>query len=239
MKILETSRTKLRNGRPRQKRRRFVISILRLLPLKTEETTCEGNTEWHPDRQLTPPDTLQCPRLPSPASQFVSVSFAALTSHWRVEETTTNSPAMAGLLVSQSNQNAESQILSPHEDQRPGKIRISLAREKPIKGRGEQTKGGEDPEEEKIKRKHREKIKRKESRREERTGSWKSRNIKKKKRRRGAERESKECFIQHLHLAAKGRCKKQGSHFQFSPSLHFNYSPLVASVREQFTHACK
>jgi hypothetical protein len=58
---------------------------------------------------------------------------------------------MAGLLVSQSNQNAESQIISPHEDQRPGKIRISLAREKPIKGRGEQTKGGEDPEEEKKK----------------------------------------------------------------------------------------
>jgi len=203
MKNLETSRTKLRNGRPNHKRRCFVISILRLLPLKTEETTCEGNTEWHPDRQLTPPDTLQCPRLPPPASQFVSVSFAAITSHWGVEETTTNSPAMAGLLVSQSNQNTESQILSPHEDQRPGKIRISLAREKPIKGRGEQTRGG-DPEEEKKKKtqrgENREKIKRKESRREERTGSWESRNIKKKKRRRGAERESKECFIQHLHL---------------------------------------
>jgi hypothetical protein len=81
---------------------------------------------------------------------------------------------MAGLLVSQSNQNTESQILSPHEDQRPGKIRISLAREKPIKGRGEQTRGG-DPEEEKKKKtqrgENREKIKRKESRREERTGS--------------------------------------------------------------------
>jgi len=97
----------------------------------------------------------------------------------------------------------KSQILSPHEDQRPGKIRIGLAREKPIKGRGEQTRGG-DPEEEKKKitqrGENREKIKRKESRREERTGSWESRNIKKKKRRRGAERESKECFIQHLHL---------------------------------------
>jgi len=136
MKNLETSRTKLRNGRPNQKRRRFVISILRLLPLKTEETTCEGNTEWHPDRQLTPPDTLQCPRLPPPASQFVSVSFAAITSHWGLEETTTNSPAMAGLLVSQSKKNTESQILSPHEDQRPGKISLKFYLHMKISARG-------------------------------------------------------------------------------------------------------
>jgi hypothetical protein len=61
-----------------------------------------------------------------------------------VEETTTNSPTMAGLLVSQSNQNTESQILSPHEDQRPGKIRISLAREKPIKDREDQERRGEE-----------------------------------------------------------------------------------------------
>ncbi|KAJ6885490.1 hypothetical protein NC651_026197 [Populus alba x Populus x berolinensis] len=46
---------------------------------------------------------------------------------------TTNSPATAGLLVSPSNQNTESQNLSPHEDQRPGKIRISLVREKAYK----------------------------------------------------------------------------------------------------------
>jgi hypothetical protein len=41
-------------------------------------------------------------------------------------------------------------------------------------------------------------------------------DVKTKKRRRGAERESEECFIQHLY---------------------FNYSPSVASVCEQFTHA--
>jgi len=80
MQNFETLRTKLRNGHLSQKQRYFVISIL-LLPLKTEETTCGGNTERHPDRKLTLPDTLQRPRLPSPASQFISMSFAAITSH--------------------------------------------------------------------------------------------------------------------------------------------------------------
>ena len=141
MQNFETLRTKLRNGHLSQKQRYFVISIL-LLPLKTEETTCGGNTERHPDRKLTLPDTLQRPRLPSPASQFISMSFAAITSHWGMEETTTSSPTMVGQLASQSNQNKESQILSLHEDQRSGKIRISLAREKPIKDREDQERRG-------------------------------------------------------------------------------------------------
>jgi hypothetical protein len=59
---------------------------------------------------------------------------------------------MPGLLVSQSNQNTESQILSPHEDQRPGKIRIILAREKPIKDREDQERRGEEGGEKKTER---------------------------------------------------------------------------------------
>jgi hypothetical protein len=59
-----------------------------------------------------------------------------------MEETTTSSPTMVGQLASQSNQNKESQILSLHEDQRSGKIRISLAREKPIKDREDQERRG-------------------------------------------------------------------------------------------------
>jgi len=55
-------------------------------------------------------------------------------------------------LVSQSNQNTESQILSPHEDQRPGKIRIILAREKPIKDREDQERRGEEGGEKKTER---------------------------------------------------------------------------------------
>jgi hypothetical protein len=67
---------------------------------------------------------------------------------------------MAGLLVSQSNQNTDSQILSPHEDQRPGKIRISIARGKPIKGRGEQTKEKDRKAGERIQKRDREKTER-------------------------------------------------------------------------------
>jgi len=75
----------------------------------------------------TPPDTIQCTRPPPPAAQFVSVSLAARTNHWRVKKTTSNSPTMAGLLVSPSNQNTESQALSlwrsmPREDNDQSKI---------------------------------------------------------------------------------------------------------------------
>jgi len=57
----------------------------------------------------------------------VSVSLAARTNHWRVKKTTSNSPTMAGLLVSPSNQNTESQALSswrsmPREDNDQSKI---------------------------------------------------------------------------------------------------------------------
>ena len=73
------------------------------------------------------------PRLPSTVSQFVAVSFAAITSYWGVEETTNNSPAMAGLLVSQSNQNTESQVLCPHEDQCPGEDKDQFCARKAYK----------------------------------------------------------------------------------------------------------
>jgi hypothetical protein len=69
-----------------------------------------------------------------------------------MEETTTSSPTMVGQLASQSNQNKESQILSLHEDQRSGKIRISLAREKPIKDREDQERRGEEGGEKKTER---------------------------------------------------------------------------------------
>jgi hypothetical protein len=75
----------------------------------------------------TPPDTIQCTRPLPPAAQFVSVSLAARTNHWRVKKTTSNSLTMAGLLVSPSNQNTESQALSswrsmPREDNDQSKI---------------------------------------------------------------------------------------------------------------------
>ena len=78
-------------------------------------------------RCRTPPYTIQCTRPPPPAAQFVSVSLAARTNHWRVKKITSNSPTMAGLLVSPFNQNTESQALSswrsmPREDNDQSKI---------------------------------------------------------------------------------------------------------------------
>jgi hypothetical protein len=63
------------------------------------------------------------------------------------EETATNSSAMAGLLVSQPNQNTKSQTLSPHEDHYPGKIRIKIPARKPLK---RQKKKKQKPEKERI-----------------------------------------------------------------------------------------
>ena len=126
-------------GRPRQKQRLFVISIRRLHPLETEETTYGGNTEHHPDRKLTPPDTLQYTRLPSPVSQFVFVSFARHNKSLRREgnhHQQSNNGRTVGVPIQPKHEVSNSIFtwrLAPSEDKDEPYTR------KPIKG---QWKGG-------------------------------------------------------------------------------------------------
>ena len=82
----------------------------------------------------------------------------------------------------------------------------------------------------KKQRRYRDKNQKENKKKRERKGGqdWvlRKQNVKTKKRRRGAERESEECFIQHLHFAAQGRCKNTQVTFN-SPPLRILITPLL------------
>jgi hypothetical protein len=143
-----------------------------------------------------------------------------------VEETTTNNPAMTGLLVFQSNHNTKSQALSPREDQCPGKINISFEQEKPIKGRGRNESRGKG---EQKKNRGRRKPNRKETEREVTRGAGT-------KRTKGSQRQRLHPRQAPVDSSSKTSAKKNPGKQSFPPC-KFNSLFGGASMREQFKHA--